>query len=780
MQGFDTTEDAGHNLTAAGLYSLACRRRWLLLGSFVVLFGVSVALVLCLPRKYEAEAKLMLKRARTETPVDVEKGRSVMVSTDVTETEISSEIELFWNRSSLEETVRTCGLADELDSDIVDPLKRTTLAVRELEKQLSIGRIGKTNLISVTYSHLDSVRAAAVVQTLIDTYLAKHMAVHRNTDTAEFFNRQTSIHGQQLSEAQTALTEFRNRNQVSLLEAEKQGALRRFDDLGRILLDTESQIEDATDRITRLQSQIRQLPKTIETQSRSARNQPLLEKLKTGLLDLENKRTQLLTKYDSGYRLVREVDQQIQGTKRMLEQEQQASVVDWTHAPNPLRQSLEGDLLRTETTLAGQKAKRAKLVRDLERVRSGQSKLERLTGEYDDLVRQVKLAEDNYLLYQKRREESRLADAMDRQRILNVSVVEEVVPPAVPTEQFTAVLLILSAIMAAFGSLGLAFAADYAVPALRGAAQSEKAVQETFFSSAWKAAGQGAPGDEEFLHQQPAHIEERGPIPMPGVVQEESAFTARVRNEDPPPRDAGGIDPNTVSSSSSLPAVRQPVQIREMMSRDLALRDDYGHIIDYVGGLRGADQGMAIGLAPGIGAENAAVAAVQLAHSMHDRNGLPVLLVDAGHCQQSLAQLFGTPEGPGLNDLLQGRPDIENQCIHRTDFQGLWILPRGNRQLNGGVSPARADSMHKTLANRSLNLIVYLPSGEDGKPELVTYSILDAVLSDLKAEGAQGQDIAEIVRRVVEAKRSFAAQRLTLVGSVEQWNNGEKESLTVC
>jgi uncharacterized protein involved in exopolysaccharide biosynthesis len=58
------------------------------------------------------------------------------------------------------------------------------------------------------------------------------------------------------------------------------------------------------------------------------------------------------------------------------------------------------------------------------------AKLEQSTAAYTDLLREVKTLEENYQLYSRKFEESRIADALDRQKIANITVVE---PPNVPT-----------------------------------------------------------------------------------------------------------------------------------------------------------------------------------------------------------------------------------------------------------------------------------------------------------------------------------------------------------
>ena len=58
-----------------------------------------------------------------------------------------------------------------------------------------------------------------------------------------------------------------------------------------------------------------------------------------------------------------------------------------------------------------------------------------------DLARNVKTAEDNYLLYVRKREEARISDALDSKRIVNVAIAEAATVPAFPTLHFGWVLI---------------------------------------------------------------------------------------------------------------------------------------------------------------------------------------------------------------------------------------------------------------------------------------------------------------------------------------------------
>jgi polysaccharide biosynthesis transport protein len=88
-------------------------------------------------------------------------------------------------------------------------------------------------------------------------------------------------------------------------------------------------------------------------------------------------------------------------------------------------------------------------------------------AEQENLVREVKEAESNELLYKQKREEARIGDALDRQRIVNVAIAEAATVPALPVHAHWALTLLLGFLLACLVGPGVAFAADYFDPSLR-------------------------------------------------------------------------------------------------------------------------------------------------------------------------------------------------------------------------------------------------------------------------------------------------------------------------
>jgi uncharacterized protein involved in exopolysaccharide biosynthesis len=84
----------------------------------------------------------------------------------------------------------------------------------------------------------------------------------------------------------------------------------------------------------------------------------------------------------------------------------------------------------------------------------------------DDLTSSEKAAQENYLLYVKKREEARMGDALDEDGIVNVAIAEQPIVPALPVWP-AAVVVLIGFVTALTSGAGTAFAADYLDPALR-------------------------------------------------------------------------------------------------------------------------------------------------------------------------------------------------------------------------------------------------------------------------------------------------------------------------
>jgi uncharacterized protein involved in exopolysaccharide biosynthesis len=80
-----------------------------------------------------------------------------------------------------------------------------------------------------------------------------------------------------------------------------------------------------------------------------------------------------------------------------------------------------------------------------------------------DLVRNAKAEESNYLLYLNKKEEARISDALDNKRIVNVAIAQTATVPALPVHS-SAFFILLGVMLAIVTSLALAFVSEFFDP----------------------------------------------------------------------------------------------------------------------------------------------------------------------------------------------------------------------------------------------------------------------------------------------------------------------------
>jgi uncharacterized protein involved in exopolysaccharide biosynthesis len=227
------------------------------------------------------------------------------------------------------------------------------------------------------------------------------------------------------------------------------------------LLETEAFLREVTDRIAKGQQQMETLAPRVVTQSRALPNQYSAERLNTLVVELQNRRTQLLTKFRADDRLVKEVDQQLRNTRAALDRASKETATEQSTDLNPLRQTLETELARGRVDQAGASGRREMLAGQVKQYEAQLSRLEGITAEYEDLNRQVKESADNYELYKKKEEEARITDELDQNKITNVSVAEAPVQPQLPVKPNRPLNLILGVFLGALLSLGSVVIAEF-------------------------------------------------------------------------------------------------------------------------------------------------------------------------------------------------------------------------------------------------------------------------------------------------------------------------------
>ena len=438
-------------------------------GTFLLVVALTVAFVASLPRVYVAEMKLLIKRERLDAIVTSDARASATPPADIPETELNSAVELLKSRDLLERVVVEAGLAESEDpSRKGSPSPRAVAsAVNDLRDSLEVWPVRKTTLIYVAYAAPDPQLAARVLDRLAALYLEKHLTVQRPAGAHQFFSEQAARLQQEFRAAQDRLRAFNEEQHVVSASDEKAGALRLLSESELHLQQTEASIADATRRIESIESEMQSTPAREVTQSGNSANVQLVRELTTRILELQIKRNDLLQRFTPAYPPVMRLQEEVDQLQDALASAEATPLRNETIDRNPTYQWLRNEAARVTTERAALLARAGATRRAIAAYRERAQRLESLDMEQHQLMSELKTAEDNYLLYQRKQEETRIGDALDRTRIANVAIAEAPTVPQKPAPSRRLLLLIAGTGLALGLACGVAFLLHATNPCFR-------------------------------------------------------------------------------------------------------------------------------------------------------------------------------------------------------------------------------------------------------------------------------------------------------------------------
>jgi uncharacterized protein involved in exopolysaccharide biosynthesis len=427
---------------------------------------VATMLFVFFSARYESHFKVLLRRGRFD-PVVSSQPASAMDFTrpDITEEELNSEVELLRDEDLLKQVVKMAGLvpADVPDSERPGAIEH---AVRKLGRRLDVDALKKSNLIQVSYKDTSPERAVRVLAALSTLYVQKHTNLQRPPGENQFFAQQTAEYEKRLHRSEAELVHFTRVRGVASAALERDIALQKLGEADAAYRQIDQDRVETERRISSLREQLKSFPSRSVTLNRWADNPEVLEKMKTHLLELQLKRTELLSRFEPSYRLVREVEQEIAETDASIAAEALTPVRDETTDKDPNYEWARMEMEKAQVLWDGLRARQSDASTQVASLHTFAEQMQSDSVDQQDLMRTAKAEEDNYLLYLRKREEARIGDALDERRILNVAIVEPPVAPALP-EHSAILYFLLAFVLAMVFSVGIAFTTEYFDPTIR-------------------------------------------------------------------------------------------------------------------------------------------------------------------------------------------------------------------------------------------------------------------------------------------------------------------------
>jgi uncharacterized protein involved in exopolysaccharide biosynthesis len=471
-------------ITAKNLLEIGYRRRKTFAVCFTVVFLGAILAAVVMPKRYESELTILVHRERADPVVTAQQTAAMEQNLPgLTEEDINSEVAILRSQDLLEKVVEVCGLENQRSSSLLDsiigPLKepqdeqtKIRMAAAKLGNDLRIEPVKKSFIISVTYPSSNPQLAAHVLSTLGDLYLAKHAAVHRPSNATDFFDHEAEQYRKTMEDAENRLAEF-NRDSGVTSQSEKDSTVPKLAEFELDMRQTQAAIPAAQEHIQALEGLLEKTPPRITTQLHTSDNGALMQQLKSSLVNLEQQKVDLTNKYAPGDRMVQEVDTQIAQVRAAIDAQGKAPLREETTDQNPTYEFLRQELARAKSDLATLKAK-AQSSAEVDRTyRQTLVDRDQKQLQQEALLRDVKTAEGNYLLYLNKKQEAHIADAFDKNRILNVSIAQPATIPYLPTNPVP-LTLVIGWLVACLLSMAVAFVQEHLDPEVRNPQLIEK------------------------------------------------------------------------------------------------------------------------------------------------------------------------------------------------------------------------------------------------------------------------------------------------------------------
>ena len=408
---------------------------------------------------YEASSKILVKFGRENVFMPTNpaaSGNSPLLFDPSREERINSEVEILKGRNLIEKVVGKLGVTTiypDIDkksliprpsSQKLSPLDKATLI---FEKKLTVEGVKKSDIIDIKFQHQDPVMAAQVVNKLIDAFLEHHLTVYQQTEKYSFFDDQVNLLEKKLKDSEKELETFRQQNNISSLQEQKTLLLKQISDLEVELAKTRGEISENEGKMQAMMGHPTETGTEFKMGQETELNPYAISSIRTRLSDLKLREQELLGKYTEESVLIVNTREEIKKAQELLTREERIyhdkAVTTITHTLNALR-----------SKESSQQHHLATYQEELNKVNNVELKLK-------ELDRTVRLNEDNYQLYVKNMEEARISNAMDIQKIANISVTEPALPPIKPVKPKKLLNIILSIILGGVSGIGVAFSFEY-------------------------------------------------------------------------------------------------------------------------------------------------------------------------------------------------------------------------------------------------------------------------------------------------------------------------------
>lgn len=450
--------------------------------AFFVTVVVAILGAFLLPRQYESSARLLVKPGLNNTlPIEAS-DRQTLVAPSTQRDPILDEEQLFTGRPialkvaesylQLNAGARPDGLWKTIKWQLKQALNGVKDGLRailqslglaeaqspeerladELIKRMSVTHEPGSSVMVASLRWDDPAVAQRLVQVWVDAYLESRTTSLERKSLYAFYQEQTASTGRRVEQLKVQLAGYLGRIGSSSVQDylhDQSNALQR---MTAERFQTSAEIASLTTSLNSARQQIAALPQQVITEESSTLNPDRLD-LQRQLNGLIVERERLLRVFLPGTEPLKQIDQNIAELRQQVNQQAEHVKSSTNRAPNGIVVNLKQQLADGTVRLASLKAQLAEQDLQINGVRAALEKVMAEEPEISRVMRELQVAQQNFLLYADNLEKARIDRALDTSRISNIAIIEQ--PTFNPSRVFPKSLLIILLCIPAGLAVGL-------------------------------------------------------------------------------------------------------------------------------------------------------------------------------------------------------------------------------------------------------------------------------------------------------------------------------------
>lgn len=434
---------------------------------FLVIVGSVMLFSYIYTPTYESTAKILIL-PKSSAEVVLSAGESDNRILPVSTEDINTEIELLTSNEIITDTVRSfekdngmalkapgSSWADETADFIKKTVSKTLIflklkedlsqfdsSVAELKNSIEVEPVAMSNIILVRLKTELPGKAPIILNRLLEIYMTKHNNAFIKEEGIQFLNNQANDYYNKLGTAEKGHKELQKKWDIVDIKGQKESNIELLAELSMNLKNNELAYEEIKSRITISKEALAKDEKEIVI-TKELQTIPSIAEMEKSIVSLLVTRTEMLKSFNPASREYRDLENQIEAL--------------WGEVKKEIIKAVKTD----EMELAILKNKQAFLRGKIAGLQKETNTLNERELALTNLEREIKLLENNYVLYASKTENARIYREQRKQDLANVYTADKASIPVKPAFPNRLLMLFVSVITGLFAALGSPFLLEF-------------------------------------------------------------------------------------------------------------------------------------------------------------------------------------------------------------------------------------------------------------------------------------------------------------------------------